>query len=237
MKITNRAWLLLAAAGTCLTAGQALAQNGGVVNISGASLLENWSRSEASTNDFIDVDGDGIAGWLGTTISGLPDQLALGGPQGLDNPGTLEDQELVIQYRVTGSVNGFIELLMFGGPSFVTSDSFDANGILGAAPIQGDPNPGVATTAYHNRTAYINRPPNAGVRTGAYNAGNPGGAPNRADLTTFRATYSTPDNPSAGGIRIDLAPLDVATFLAVQKAGGTPVWSAVPADSGRTPGA
>ncbi len=230
----NRAWLLLAAAGTCGVATPALAQlqQGRVVNISGASLLQNWSASRASTNDFIDVDGDGFAGYLGTTIGGVPDQLADGGPSGFGVAGSPTAQELVVQYRVTGSVNGFIELLRFGAPNWVTTDSFDPNGILGAAPATGQPNPGSATGAYNNRVLYITIGTNSGVRTGAYNAGNPGGAPNRADQTTYIATFQSPDNPSAGGIQIDVAPIDVATFLAVQKDGGTPFWSLPPAAPG-----
>lgn len=232
VKIRNTV-LLAAAAGACC-APAVLAQGlGGVVNISGATLLENYVRSEASTNDYIDVDGDGIAGWLGTTLTGgFPDQLALFGISGVDNPGTQEDQELVIQYRVTGSVNGFNELLFYGGPGFETGDSFDPMGILGAAPFIGAPNPGLATTAYNNRTVYISQPPNAGTRTGPYNAGNPGGAPNRANLTTLRATFgSGVDQPATGGIRIDIAPLDVSTFLAAKKP-GTPKWNRPAAGQG-----
>lgn len=230
----ERMGLLIAAAGTVIAAGAASAQqHGGLVNISGATLLENWSASRASTNDYIDVDGDGIAGWLGTTIGGLPDQLADGGPAGFGTPGSPTAQELVIQYRVTGSVNGFIELLQFGSPHWVTTDSFDPAGILGA-DIDGPPvvNPGRATTAYHNRVAYITQAPNTGQATGAYNQGNPGGAPNRADMGTYVSTYSSPHTPSAGGIQIDIAPLDVSTFLAVQKAGGTPSWALAPSSAG-----
>ncbi|GJQ31129.1 MAG: hypothetical protein HBSAPP03_30130 [Phycisphaerae bacterium] len=196
-----------------------------MVNISGATLLENWSASRASTNDYIDLDGDGIAGYLGTTIGGLPDQLADGGPSGFGTPGSVTAHELVIQYRVTGSVNGFFELLTFGAPYWVTTDSFDAGGLLGA-DIDGPPivNPGRATTAYNNRVAYIGQAPNTGAAVGAYNQGNPGGAPNRANMGTYRATYTPPHLPSAGGIQIDIAPLDVSTYLAVQKP-GTAAWN------------
>jgi len=231
---TMNALVLLAIAGTCATAVNA--QVGGVVNISGATLLENYVRSQASTNDFIDVDGDGIAGWLGTSLSGLPDDLAIGGPTGFDGAGTLGDQELVIQYRVTGSVNGFNELLFFGGPSFVTSTAAVTfpTGIPGAGQFVGDPNPGLASAAYHNRVLYIGNGTGgttSGVRTGFYNQGNPGGAPNRADTASLLATYSSPDTASTGGIRIDVSPLDVATFLAARKV-GTPAFDRAPAEAG-----
>ncbi len=236
---------LLAASGCAAVASAQ--QNGGVVNISGATLLENWSRSAASTNDYIDLDGDGIAGYLGTSNFGIPDQLAVGGPSGSGVPGSINAQELVIQYRVTGSINGLRELLRFGAPIWVTADSFgDSDGILGApvvppangliilgADIDGPPivNPGQATTAYHNRVIYITGTPVTGQATGAYNQGNPGGAPNRANQTTYRATFSAPPSLTPGGIQIDVSPLDVSTFLAVTKA-GQPKWDRRPADGG-----
>ena len=233
MKKNAQAWLLLAAAGACV--GTAHAQVGGVVNISGASLLENFVKAQASTNDFIDVDGDGIAGYLGTFVAGVPDQLAVGGPTGLDATGDLSDQELVVQYRVTGSVNGFIELVRFGAPTWVTSDANTTDlltGIPGAAASSGGTNPGFASAAYHNRVYYIGSASGTGFRTGTYNQGNPGGAPNRSSQSTYLATYSAPDNAAAGGVQIDIAPIDVSSFLAVQKTGGAPRWNASSSTAG-----
>lgn len=122
---------ILAAAGACMgLASIAAAQagggvagfNGGLVNISGATLLENFNKSVASTADYIDCDGDGIAGYLGTNIDGFPggraDQLAEGGYTGFAG------QYFVINYRLTGSVNGFTELLNYGN-SFTTTHAGD----------------------------------------------------------------------------------------------------------------
>jgi len=205
----------LAIVTVCGLAAVAQAQIGRVVNISGATLLENYVKSVASTNDFIDVDGNGVAGIYG---SPNPQQLAPGGPTGAAG------QVWIVQYRVVGSVNGFIELTRFGSPTFITTDSFDTNGILGAAATSFDPNPGVATFAYNNRTLYITN----GVQTGFYNPGNPGGAPNRAtSALNPLGTYNSPPNPASGGIHMDIAPLDVASSWAVQKA-GTPAWFASP---------
>jgi len=275
---------ILAAAGACIgLASMAAAQGGGagngyVVNISGASLLENWTRSVASTADYIDCDGDGIAGYLNTNLDGVPfgraDQLAVGGYLGQLDPAGRESQHFVINYRVTGSTNGFVELMSFGS-SFLTDTAGDiltvdadnnglldmpgdpfidinSNGIFesfsmvslpGAAQASGTglntTNRGRASTAYLNRTPYIGTSlvPGTfpGVRTGAYNQGNAGGSPVRANTSSLRATYSlTTDAPSAGGVRIDISPLDVATFLAVRKtpAGFVPSWNAASADSG-----
>jgi hypothetical protein len=275
---------ILAAAGACIgLASMAAAQGGGagngyVINISGATLLENWTRSVASTADYIDADGDGIAGYLGTNLDGVPfgraDQLAVGGYLGQLDPAGRETQHFVINYRVTGSTNGFVEL-MDRGVTFMTDTAGDiltvdadnnglldmpgdpfvdinSNGIFesfsmvsmpGAAQASGTglntTNRGKASTAYLNRTPYIGTSlvPGTfpGVRTGAYNQGNAGGVPVRANTTTLRATYSlAADAPSAGGVRIDIAPLDVATFLAVRKtpAGFVPAWDRDAADSG-----
>lgn len=285
MKVQNTNRMLVAAAGACMalasiaSAQGGAAGNGGLVNISGATLLENWTRSVASTADYIDADGDGIAGYLNTNLDGVPfgraDQLAVGGFTGqLDTtfPFT-ETQHFVINYRVTGSTNGFVELLNFGGPAFVTDTAGDIltidannNGLLDAGDaftdINGDAvfqsftgvnfagaaqaaaglnnvNRGRASTAYINRSLYIGNSTTPGVfpgvRTGAYNQGNPGGSPTRSNITNLRATFSTTtDAPSSGGFRIDISPLDVGTFLAVRKepAGFTTAWNRNSADAG-----
>lgn len=197
----KRTLMIVAAAGTCLAAGPAaLAQQ--LINISGASLLENYVKAPASTNDYIDVDKNLVAGSLG---SGTIQQLA--GPSSGTGLWT-------VQYRVVGSVNGFIELTKFGAPSFITTDDTDPLGILGARPLALPPIIGAATTAYNNRVLYIN----GGAFTGAYTAGNPGGAPNRA--LTGGANRGITVGP-AGGITIDVAPLDVASKWATRKTGGS----------------
>jgi hypothetical protein len=190
-----------------------------VVNITGATLLENYVRAPASTNDYIDVDGDGVAGVFG---SGSIDQLA----PAITNPAAPPASAYwAVMYRVSGSVQGFIELTTFGGPGFVTTDDTDVNGILGARPPAVN---GFATTAYLNRTKYID----VGVATGFYNQGNPGGAPFRSDVTTLAATYAPPPSGSSGGIRIDVAPMDVSPAWATLKSGGSAAWNRTPTIAG-----
>ncbi len=218
MKNVNRALMVAAAAGTCVSA--AVAQTG-LVNISGASLLENYVKSNASTNDFIDADGNGVSGYLRSGIQ----QLAPGGPSNLTQP-------WAVQYRVTGSVNGFIELTLNGFGRAATGDDTTASpaGIRGARPNGNPPvADGRASTAYHNRVLYINANNASGVPA-IYNAGNPGGAPNTGN-GLFRSVYSSPPNGSGGSITIDITPLDVSTSLAVRKA-GTPAWNRRPAQPG-----
>ncbi|MFG0306912.1 MAG: GC-type dockerin domain-anchored protein [Phycisphaerales bacterium JB040] len=89
-------------------AGIANAQS--IVTGTGATLQEAFFRSPASTNDYIDVDGDGTAGSLG---SFAPDQLA---PQGGDLIGDPANPDLywIFHYRINGSGNGIRELDYFG---------------------------------------------------------------------------------------------------------------------------
>ncbi len=200
-----------------LAASTALAQPS-VINISGASLLENYVRSLASTNDFIDVDGDGVAGILNTGV----DQLAPA-VTGNNYPGNLR---WIVQYRVTGSVNGLTELFNFGSPNAATGNDANTAGILGARPLSGVA--GNATTAYANRTAYIT----AGSFSGVYNQGNPGGAPYRNDLTSLAtAQWAAAPTSASGSVRIDISPVDVPSFWAVQKV-GTPNPNDKPSDAG-----
>jgi hypothetical protein len=212
---------LIACAGGCVCAANAQT---GVVNVSGATLLENYVKSNASTNDYIDVDRNGVAGWLRNGIQ----QLAPSGPSNLTQP-------LAVQYRVTGSVNGFVELTSFGAGRGITNnatDGTDAGLLRGARPSAGITN-GNSTTSYFNRTTFITTPtgqPTAG--TGTYNLANPGGSPVTQSAGTYTSLYAAPGTSSGGIYTSDVAPMDVSAFLAVQKAGGTPVWRALPNDPG-----
>jgi len=205
-KSSNCVWLIAAAAGTC--AGLVQAQTG-LVNVSGATLLENYVKSLASTNDYINVDavnGDGVAGYLGTGIQ----QLAPSGPSNLTQP-------LIVQYRVAGSVNGFIELTNFGSGRCVSGD--DTGALRGARPAGVPPvNNGVASFAYSNRALYINNGNSGGV-PGIYNSANPGGDPATQAVGTYLALYASPGTSSGGVHCTDIAPIDVSSFLAVRKDG------------------
>jgi len=195
--------VLLAAAGTVATVQSTTLGAAKVVNISGATLMENFIKAPGSTNDYIDVDGDGIAGSLG---SFSPDQLApFDATLGYNSAG----QIWVIQYRVVGSVAGLQELIDFGCPN---ADG-TANGVGGGI----ESNVNSITNAYHNRTQYIS----GGVGSGIFNAANPGGAPVRS-LNPGGGDYSaTTTTGGATGIQIDISPVDVPALYAVTKPGGS----------------
>jgi hypothetical protein len=114
-----RVWSLATAVAAC-GASAALAQinfigdpnlpggpRGGEVNFSGATLFRPFFFTPAATNDFIDVDGDGFAGYDPLTPP-FVDQLAApyGGGSGLTTFWALS-------YRSVGSINGFGEFVTY----------------------------------------------------------------------------------------------------------------------------
>ncbi|MFN0011576.1 MAG: hypothetical protein ACKVS8_08020 [Phycisphaerales bacterium] len=166
-----------------------------LINISGATLLENFVSAPASTNDFIDVDGNGISGQLQTGIQ----QLAPQAPPVFPFPA---GAFWSLNYRSIGSINGFRELQNFGR-TFVTTDAFDVAGIRMAG----------TSAAYYNTLRYVTNSATASVHA---NTGNPGALPIRSDTTTLFGTFAAPNTGAAGGVRIDIAVLDVPSRWAVQ---------------------
>jgi len=74
-----------------------------LINISGATAQQNYFKAQASTNDFLDVDGDGA-------FSPTPDNLA---PFRVAGPYT-SGHRWTVQYRAVGSGNGLAELVQWG---------------------------------------------------------------------------------------------------------------------------
>jgi hypothetical protein len=187
---TNRliAAALVAASG--LACGVAQAQNN-VVNISGATLFQNFFISPSSTNDYLDVDGDGIAG---INLNG-PDQLAAGSIP--------SNSYWNINYRAVGSGNGVTESFRWG-QTFQTT-----LGVPGALATSGSG----LSAAFFNRIQYSTN----GVISGLGNTGNPGSAPmTTATVSPFGGLYAAPNNNSGGGVRIDLGITDVPASFAVR---------------------
>lgn len=216
MKKSTSVMLLAVVSGSCF--GLAQAQTG-LVNVSGATLLENYVRSNASTNDYIDFDGNGTAGYLRNGIQ----QLAPSGPSNVSQP-------LAVQYRVVGSVNGFIELTRFGSGSPATGNDTNPLGIIGNRPAAVPPVTGGASFAYFNRVLYINNGNSGGI-PGTYNLGNPGGAPQTSN-SLYQSLYAAPGFGSGGIIQVDVSPIDVSSTLATKKEGGSPEWNRLPAELG-----
>jgi hypothetical protein len=176
-----------------------------VINISGATLLENLVRVQSSTNDYLDCDGDGIAASLG---SATLDQLA---------PPTIDpfspSQLWAVQYRAVGSINGLIELTTWGS-SFAT--------------LPGQLSSSTPSNAYYNGDRYLA----AGVLENPSNSGNPGSAPVTSDTTTLQALRNSNNTFSGGGIRIDIAPVDVSSRWATQRDGSASSPTTSPSQSG-----
>jgi hypothetical protein len=83
------------------------------INISGATLFTNFFLAPASTNDWIDADGDGDYGCC------PPDQLAM------DSPGDCPNEWAtwwIVQYRGVGSGNGLAEFVDYQLLALVPDD-------------------------------------------------------------------------------------------------------------------
>ncbi len=187
----NRLLGLVAAAGAALGVQSAASAQPYVVNISGATLLRNLLIAPAGTNDFVDVDNDGLS-------TPLPDQLA---PYDVTAPFNT-NQWFQVQYRGVGSVNGLQELIDFGQTFAV-----GANGVEITAT-------NAAEGAWNNRTQYVIP---GGGPTGDANNNNPGAAPIRS-LTDGSFLATTSSGPGTG-ILIDIAVLDVPVAWGVFYAG------------------
>jgi hypothetical protein len=240
--------MLMAMAGTAAgLPGIAAAQqtpaaaSGNVVNLSGATLLLNFVTKRAAYNDYIDANGDGTAGSLGSLVQ--QDLAPAGSTSGY----------WVFTYRSVGSINGFRELLYWGNDAdALTADYMDTSAVLGEANESGiAPYPALPPTtlsypiglgayvpdgtqpsgwraevsgtagtpdnAWTNRTQFIT----GGVPTGAFQQGNPGMNPHRADASSLLVL---PGAGVLGGQQIDIAILDVPGRWAAQSSGTSGVF-------------
>ena len=117
------------------------------VNISGATLFQEFFRSYASTNDYIDVDRDGVWGFSLDDLR-TPDQLAY------DYPSESPENRWWVMYRGVGSGNGLLELVNYvrrspgmeigtlsEGAGLINRAKFFDNGVVGPGNAN---NPGCA---------------------------------------------------------------------------------------------
>lgn len=176
-----------------------------LINGSGATLMEAFLRAPASTNDFIDVDGDGLI-----AIDG--DQLARANP----SPVGAADSHWLVTYRLVGSGNGFAELRDWGPVPATAADGDAANLTFNSSFSDG---------SLLNRTEFVN----AGVTQGSANLANPGATPVRA-MTD--GSYRVTTGMGGGtGLFMDFATLDVpVAWFVTQDGSGT--YNRVPGSAG-----
>mgnify|MGYP001000151668 CR=1 FL=1 len=237
MNLTDRRVMsLLAACGAAACIGAVspmAAAQPTVINTSGATLLENFFRARASTIDYIDVDGNGVA--RGYPNSGNQQLAPFGLPQAFpSNQAWPANVHWAFMNSSVGSTNGYQELIDFGR-SYVTQPGTNTNAAVSLRIS-------ARTAAVFNRYRFINAGAanddsggtNPEVPAGfgsIYNSNNPMGAPIRSTMDgTFRALYtssavaSTSPNEGlsdAGGLTVDAAPLDVPTTWATRVTTGT----------------
>ncbi|MBL8765198.1 MAG: hypothetical protein JNM07_13110 [Phycisphaerae bacterium] len=192
----KRIALMLAAGTTACLATAANAQF--VINETGATLLENYLKSNAATNDYWDVDGDGVARKFGTNDQLAPytyDTIGYGAP--ISGAG---GRWWALNLRLVGSVNGYQELVDYGTTFLTTADNVDLKSNR-------------ASKAFHNRRQYVT---NQTITDAIGNSQNPGGLPICSNTTTLHATFTADEVFSGGGVRIDFAAVDVPSRWAVR---------------------
>ena len=195
MQMQNKALLGLIAAGAAGSLASVATAQPFLVNISGATLQQTYFESFASTNDFLDVNGDGAS----TQVDPLDPDIQLA-PYDVTSPFPA-GQYWHVQYRAVGSGNGLAELVAWGNTWATGADGVEINSAA-AAP------------AINNRTPYVT----GGATTGDANLANPGAAPVRSlQDGTFTVTTST--DPATTGIQVDIAPLDVKVSQFVTQSG------------------
>jgi hypothetical protein len=237
--MTRSKLALILAAGTTASMALSAAAQPVVVNISGATLLENFFRARASTIDFIDVDGNGVArGYPGAFEAQVQQLAPFALPQAFPaNQTWASNQWWSVMNSSVGSTNGYQELIDHGR-SFVTNP-----GTVTVASTSLRIN--ARTAAIYNRYRFILA--GAGNDDGLanpevpdtfgpiFNNQNPMGAPIRAVITPgpsqFRSLYTSIGTPSTqpnqgltqdGGMTVDIAPLDVPTTWATTQTGTGP---------------
>jgi hypothetical protein len=199
MQIQKKALLGLIATGAAGSVASVSNAQPFLVNISGATLQQAYFEAFASTNDFLDVDANGVSTQIDPLDPGI--QLA---PYDVTAPFN-SGQYWQVQYRAVGSGNGLEELVAWGNTWAIGADGVEISS-------------GSAAPALNNRTPYRT----GGGLTGDFNINNPGAAPVRSlQDGTFTVTTST----GAGtGIQVDIAPLDVPVEWFVTQPGvGNPV--------------
>jgi len=211
---TRQVLNMLAICGTAAgMAATATAETPTLINISGATLQRSLIIAPAISNDFIDVDGDGF-----TTASIGGDQLVPGlnlpVPTDPILPAAQNKQWWHINYRSVGSINGLRELIDFGQTYAINAADIVTN------PVD---------QAHYNRTQYINL---SASTNAIFNASNPGAIPSRSSTPAGFLQSPAVRTDGSGGIRIDIAPLDVPVVWAVNDPGST----SLDAQFARTPG-
>jgi hypothetical protein len=177
----------------------------GQVNGSGATLFVDFFTFPAATNDFIDCDGDGVAGPLGPPnfadpLSNTnPDNFGNFGP---DAPGG--ENWFLLQYRSVGSVRGYNEFVSYQLCEALPEDVPSERGTINSLDfaVTGVP---VWVGPPSSCTDDLDGDPN--------NGGNMSGTPVCPETMDFSNT-------------------DVPSAWATQGASGTPAWNATPTSGG-----
>ncbi len=214
---------LVAAIIVSLTAGGAFAQQQEqVFNISGATLFKDFFPTEASTNDFIDVDGDGLitgqplyakddlTQTKASSSSALVNQVS-----GTRGPGPW----WAYQYRGHGSGNGLAEMVQYWDGAYMATATDDLS--IGEEPYMNQSYMTETQTTYPGNVWYPSNNTHGAV-SGTWGDG--------------ANAYNQPADPVPGGnsndVRVEIAVMDVPTTWFVKDTSSSGAWNKPPASAG-----
>ncbi|GDX98037.1 hypothetical protein LBMAG48_04410 [Phycisphaerae bacterium] len=209
MKNSTKALLMIAACGGAVSVANAQAPY--VVNLYGATLLQNLLQAPQVANDFIDVDGDTVRT---PAFDPLIDLL----PTTAQGAGYLPGNYYIVQYRAVGSVSGVQELVDWGGKG--AGGEFTPNSANSTLPSMSS---ALTNPAFVNAQQFLG---SGGLPSGAvswiHTTANPGAAPFRAitsGVNKYRAAAWQGGNVNPGantGMQNTAAPVDVPTLWTIQ---------------------
>jgi hypothetical protein len=211
--------MLVGACGLAAGIGSRASAQPFVINVSGATLQQNFIIAPASTNEFLEING--VAGSQQLAPAGLP--------SGTGQPYNA-NQYWIVQYRSTGSGNGLKELVNYGRTYVTTGDDVTYCPAPPPTPFGVPLGARVASAAWMNGVQYIaNNCPASAI----FNTNHAGGAPVRSVLLDEMCNGGQPvfgnhqaapfarfpDTSPDSGIQVDVAPLDVPVTWFVQQDG------------------
>ncbi len=225
--------LMLTACGLAASVAQVANAQPYVVNVYGATLLQNVMSANQLGNDYIDIDLDLINTRNSIAVPdnqfvNLPNDPGPGAPYSV--PGTGTTGRIVLQYRAIGSINGLETLAYWGGRGNGTvlnvgGNNVTFNDFATATPASNVQNTFLTTLA---SPTSINSEFSVGALAGFSNTviwavtpANPAQVPFRSSTDgTYQAqAWQGANVAGSGGVQNNIAPIDVDSIWGVAQPG------------------
>jgi hypothetical protein len=233
MKNKNIALMLTAACGSVATVASVASAQPYVVNVWGATLLQNVMSARQLGNDYIDIDMDGIhtrnaIANPDSQFSDIPNNPGPSAPYTV--PGTATSGRILLQYRAIGSINGLETLAYWGGRGDGTVLNVGGNNVTFNDYATATPASNVQNT-FLNLSASpssVNGEFIVGALSGFTNDISWASTPANPGFTPFRSStdglyqaqaWQGANTAGSGGLQNNIAPIDVDSIWGVAQPG------------------